>query len=97
MNTSDISMIERETIINYNMAEKTAIICTADKWQIEKLNKLVEEFPDQYKFIHNDEIYYTYECPKKLIAFRKPVILSEEKKQELRDRLKNNAGDKKGN
>ena len=84
-----LSRIEQETMINYNNGEKTATLCTADPVIIRKMDKKVEQYPDDYKLIKNTDPYKTYEFSKKLIQFRAPVKYTEEQKKELANRLKN--------
>ena len=83
-----LTRYEQETVVIYNAEEKLAEIYTADPVVIRKLDKMVEKYPDEYKVIKQDSISKTYSCRKKLISFRPPVIMSEERKQELRERLK---------
>lgn len=45
------SNYEKETIINFNMAENTASLYTLDPFIIRKMDKLVEEHPDQFKLV----------------------------------------------
>lgn len=85
-----LSKYEQETIINFNAAEKTAEVYTADHNVINKLDKLVVKYPEQYKVQTQDEYSKTYLISsKKLIAFKKPLILTDEQKEERRKRLNN--------
>lgn len=83
---------EQETIINYNAEEKTVLVCTSDPTQIRRMDALVEQFPETYKYVNSEyykgeEVLKRYEFPKKYIGFKKPVIMSEERKEELRIQL----------
>ena len=82
-----LNKYEQETIVNYTNGEKTASIYTADPVVIRKLDKLVEKYPETYKVIAQDKYSKTYECPKKMVSFRPPRILTDEQKAELRERM----------
>lgn len=90
-----LTNIERETIINFNAAEDTAEIYTADPVYIRKLDKLCEQFPDTYKFMaelsaKRCKESKTYSMPKRLVKFRSPVTreISEEQREALAERLR---------
>lgn len=90
-----LTNIERETIINFNAAEDTAEIYTADPVYIRKLDKLCEQFPDTYKFMEDLSAKQckeskTYSMPKRLVKFRSPVTreISEEQREALAERLR---------
>jgi hypothetical protein len=82
-----LSRYEQETIVNYNNGEKFATLYTADPVVMRRLDKLVEEYPDDYKIINQDEYSKTYKFSKKLILYRKPVHLTEEQKELARKNL----------
>lgn len=84
-----LTNFEKETIVNYNAAEKTASIYTADQNVMRKLDALVKKYPDIYKVVEQDSYSKTYTCPKKLVSFRSPKILTEEQKEKLRAQLRN--------
>ena len=90
-----LTNIERETIINFNAAEDTAEVYTADPVYIRKLDKLCEQFPDTYKFMaelsaKRCKESKTYLMPKRLVKFRSPVTrkISEEQREALTERLR---------
>lgn len=90
-----LANIERETIINFNAAEDTAEIYTADPVYIRKLDKLCEQFPDTYKFMaelsaKRCKESKTYSMSKRLVKFRPPVTreISEEQREALAERLR---------
>jgi hypothetical protein len=66
-------LLERETIINYNMAEPNATIysCQENVWS--RCKKLgYKELEDEVRRDKRDKIISrTFECPKKCISFRK--------------------------
>lgn len=78
-----ISSYERETIINFNDSDETAIIYTCNKPLQRKLSKYCAENKG-YKLIGSDEDSQTYECPKKLVSFRTPKILNEKTREKMR-------------
>lgn len=90
-----LTNIERETIINFNAAEDTAEVYTADPVYIRKLDKLCEQFPDTYKFMEEPSAKRckeskTYSMPKRLVKFRSPITreISEEQREALAERLR---------
>lgn len=90
-----LTNIERETIINFNAAEDTAEVYTADPVYIRKLDKLCEQFPDTYKFMaelsaKRCKESKTYLMPKRLVKFWSPVTrkISEEQREALAERLR---------
>lgn len=90
-----LTNIERETIINFNAAEDTAEIYTADPVYIRKLDNLCEQFPDTYKFMaelsaKRCKESKTYSMQKRLVKFRPPVTreISEEQRAALAERLR---------
>lgn len=82
-----LSRYEQETIINYNAGEATAIIYTRDENAMRKLDKLVIEYPDIYKLIKQDDVSKTYSAPKAYINYRKPRKISEEQREQARQRM----------
>lgn len=95
----NLTNFERETIINFNDAEKTASIYTCSQSLIRKLDILCEKYPDQYKLDTMDSVSKTYTCfNKKLIAIRAPVKrkeLTDEERKILSERMKKNIHNKK--
>jgi hypothetical protein len=82
-----LSKWEKETIINFNEEKLMASIYTCSKSIIKRCEKLGLKLVDN--IIDGDQIISkTFEIPKKLIKITKPRILTEEKKKELRNRLK---------
>ena len=60
MSDKGLTRYEQETIVNYNNGEKFATLYTADPVVMRRLDKLVEEYPDDYKIINKDEYSKTY-------------------------------------
>ena len=83
-----LSRLEQETIVNYNAAEQTATVYTRDKAVMRRLDALVRDYPDQYRLVGETDIDKTYEMPKALINYRKPMCLSEEQRTAARERMR---------
>ena len=83
-----LTAYERETIINYNMADCKATAYTHDKKLITRLEKLAAKYPEEFRLkdrsLHGDA---TYIFPKKYITIRKPY--SEARRQAARERALN--------
>jgi hypothetical protein len=75
---------EMETTINFDKSSPTASIYTADPAMIRKLDKLTP----YVQVVKQDEYGRWYECPKSMIKVQKPRLLSEEKRQELAERMR---------
>ena len=69
---SRLTRIEQETVINFNAGEGQAIVYSRDKAVIRKLDSLVTEFPDVYRYIKATDIDKTYSMPKQYVSYRKP-------------------------
>lgn len=71
-----LSREERETLIRWNMAEKSVVIDTADPAVIRRLDKLAADHPQVYACTRSDETYgakrYTL-CDKRYVRFAKPM------------------------
>jgi hypothetical protein len=70
-----LSKAEQETIIRWDAEERIAHIDTAYPPMIDKLDKLVEAFPDTYRCVFVDELYHAkkYRAPASFIKFGKPA------------------------
>lgn len=90
-----LSRSEQEVIINFNAAEEIAEVYTADPVWIRKLDKLVEQNPETFKFKRQETyqgkvIAKCYTFPKKLVSIRKKfrdISLTEEQRQAAAERL----------
>ena len=80
---------EKETVINYNEAEKEASVYTANKKLMARLETLSKKFPEQFKFSRKfSDGAKEYIIPKKYVAIKAPrPKLSDEEKAELVKRL----------
>ena len=84
----NLTRLEQETIVNYNAEEQTATIYTRDRAVMRRLDRLVAECPDTYRLTGETDIDKTYEMPKSLINYRKPLRLSEEQRKAAGERMK---------
>ena len=88
--------IEQETMINFNDGEDEAMLYTADPVMIHKMDKLVEENPEQFRGeVHSrykGKVYgMKYYFPKRFVSIRTKDIkrtVSEEQRQQARERMK---------
>ena len=88
--------IEQETQINFNAAEDTAELYTADPVMIRRMNKLVGQNPEQFKSeVHSryqGKVYgMNYTFPKRFVTIRtKDVVrkMSDEQRKESAERLR---------
>jgi len=75
-----LSLLEQETIINYNNAEKEASVYTCDPALMTKLERLAKR-DSHIKLESQDKYSKTYSCPKKTIKIHVAPKLSEEERQ----------------
>nr|WP_251208597.1 hypothetical protein [Acetatifactor aquisgranensis] len=76
-------------VVNYNAGEQTATLYTRDNAVMRKLDTFVADFPDTYKLTGQDKVSKTYSFPKSHVSYRKPRKLSEEQREQARERMKN--------
>lgn len=96
--------VEQETMINFNAAEDTATLYTADPVMIRKMDKIVEENPEQFKGeVHsryNGEVYAkNYTFPKRFVSIRTKDVtrnMSEEQKERAREQMRRYHESKRG-
>ena len=71
---AQLTRAEQETIIRWDAEVGTAFIDTANPVTIRKLDKLAQEFPEVYRCVREDALYYAkrYEVPVAQIRFAKP-------------------------
>lgn len=85
----ELTKYEMETIYNYNQEEPLASCYTMDKSLIRRLDILAEKHKE-ITVVRADEGVREYTFPKKWIKVKTPRQLSDEKRQELKNRaLKN--------
>lgn len=80
------SAFERETIINFNNAEKTASYYTLNYGKRQMLLELAKEYPDDVKIIAQREDMVEATLPKSWIKVRPPRKMTEEERQKLVER-----------
>ena len=85
-----LSRLELETIINYNMEEKTANIFTHDAALIRRLEKLCSERPGECVpgYNQNEPRGRAYDIPKKWVKINPTRILTEEQLTQRRELAK---------
>ncbi len=84
---SRLTKYEQETVINFNVAERDAVVFTRDKATMKKLDTLVTEFPEVYKCIAETDIDKTYSMPKQYVSYRKPRRISAERREQIREQM----------
>lgn len=81
------TMYEQETSITYNREEYTATVYTASPVDIRKLDKLYSQRSNDMKLEASTDLSRTYSIPKKWIKIVPNRILTEEQKEEIRQRF----------
>lgn len=84
---TNLTKYEMETVVNYNAGEQTATVYTRDKSVMRKLDRLVADYPDSYKLLKQTDIDKTYSMPKSYITYRKPRTVSDEQREQARQRM----------
>nr|WP_130838258.1 hypothetical protein [Lachnoclostridium sp. Marseille-P6806] len=79
---------EQETIINFNVEEKSATLYTRDPAVIRRIDTLVNDYPDTFKCIGETDIDKTYEMPKSAVTYRKPRRLLQDQREAARKRAR---------
>ena len=64
-----LTKYEQETIINFDVAEPDAVVYIRDKSVMRKLDALVNECPEVYRYIGETDIDKTYVMPKKYAKY----------------------------
>ncbi len=90
-----LSRYEQEVTIGFNAAEDTAELYTADSVWMRKLDKLVEQNPEQFKpgreeTYKGEVVAKRYSFPKRFITIRSKDVkreLTDEQRAELAERL----------
>ncbi len=88
-----LTKYEQEVLVSFNMESDSATLYTSSTTWMKRMDKLVEDYPEAYKVVevgnfNGKPISKTYEFPIKYFRLAKPrVELSEERKEELRQRL----------
>ena len=80
--------IEKETIINFNEAEKEASVYTFNQKILRKMQEYAEKFPDDCRLIHTGQRgEREYLCPKSWVKFRSPNIISPSRREAMKARF----------
>ncbi len=88
-----LTKYEQEVHLSFNMEDEMATLYTSSTTWLRKMDKLVENHPDAYKCVDvstvdGDVVGKTYTFPIKYFRLGKPrAEMSEDRKEELRDRL----------
>ena len=91
-----LSRYEQEVIINFNGEEEHASLYTANLVWIRKMDKLLEQNPDQFRLrrverIKGEVVSKEYIFPKRFVSIRSRDIkrvLTEEQRKEIAERFK---------
>ena len=84
---TNLTKYEMETVVNYNAGEQTATVYTRDKSVMRRLDRLVEDYPDSYRLLRQTDIDKTYSMPKSFVTYRKPRAVSNEQREQARQRM----------
>ncbi|MEY8431015.1 hypothetical protein AALC75_10865 [Lachnospiraceae bacterium 48-42] len=84
---TNLTKCEMETVVNYNAGEQTATVYTRDKSVMRRLDRLVADYPDSYKLLNQTNIDKTYSMPKLYVTYRKPRVVSDEQREQARQRM----------
>lgn len=84
---TNLTKCEMETVVNYNAGEQTATFYTRDKSVMRRLDRLVADYPDSYKLLNQTNIDKTYSMPKLYVTYRKPRTVSDEQREQARQRM----------
>lgn len=79
-----LTRYEMETVIVFNEEEKTAVVSTFNKRLKRILDKCIEEGDENVTVDSRGD----YKCPKSYIRIRPPRKMTEEQKEELKERGK---------
>lgn len=83
-----LSRIEQETIINYNEAEQTASVYTHNRRTLRQLEQLAAERPNECRLERrsHDGQAADYLIPKSWVKIRPTRIMTDEQREQLRER-----------
>lgn len=87
MNKNKPSRYEQETVITFNNESKIATVYTHNSRLIKNIGDNCNKYPDLFKLISEDEFSKIFEVPKRLVSIKKPRILSEKQREDLRNRF----------
>lgn len=78
--------LERETIVIFNESEKEACVYSTNPFITKRLKGFAEEF-ETITLIKEDEYGADFIMPKSLISFRKPTVLTDDRKKALTEKM----------
>ena len=83
MKKKNVPKEERETIVNFNEADDTAVIYTFNSGLKKRLAAYAEKYPDLCRLIVDDVVYgsVTYEIQKSRVSIRLNPPYSEERRK----------------
>jgi len=92
----NLAKVEQEVVITFNAGEDTAELYTADPVYIRKMDKLVQQNPEQFKEIRQEKlegkvVAKRYTLPKRFVSIRskaKTMTMTDEQKAESAERLR---------
>ena len=84
---ANLTKYEMETVVKYNAGEQTATVYTRDKSVMRRLDRLVADYPDSYRLLRKTDIDKTYSMPKSFVTYRKPRAVSNEQREQARQRM----------
>ena len=84
---TNLTKYEMETVVKYNAGEQTATVYTRDKSVMRRLDRLVADYPDSYRLLRQTDIDKTYSMPKSFVTYRKPRAVSNEQREQARQRM----------
>lgn len=88
-----LSQAEKETLILFNEAERTAVIQTYNRRWKTRLHELAKTDSDMFRIVEIDGEREVFECDKCRLALpRRRPVLSEEQREKLADNLKTSKG-----
>lgn len=84
-----ISSDEQELLVNFSPSEtgKLCEVYTTIPYMIKYLEKMITDYPEDYKLIKEDQYSLTVSIPFKLVKPRKPKKMSDEQRSMLTERL----------
>ena len=85
----NLSREEQETIISYNQLDEDAHVFTYDRALMNRLDQISRKSPTVI-MVSSGDGWREYVCPKKLVTVKTPRQLSEEQKQRMAERARQN-------
>lgn len=85
---------EQETTVQMSRTEGIAHVWTSDNVVVNKIKKLMERAPDQWKLVKistnaaGEPVGYFFECPKKWVSLKVGRVYSDEQMEQLRETAK---------